>query len=184
MAAVRRGLSLRPVGPDFGVSPATVWHWVHHAAGQLRDRVDWSDRPHTPIKTRRTADTIEDQVLQLRRELRHDSDLGFYGAQTIHDVLADRQVRPLPSVRTIGRILQRRGIQPSWRCLELGAGAGSIARWLAARCPNGKVVATDIGTSFLTGLSAPNLQVLRQGQFVRQYVPWDRARDRGYRRAL
>ena len=59
------------------------------------------------------------------------------------------------------RILQRRGIQPSWRCLELGAGAGSIARWLAARCPNGKVVATDIGTSFLTGLSAPNLQVLR-----------------------
>jgi SAM-dependent methyltransferase len=59
------------------------------------------------------------------------------------------------------RILQRCGIQPSWRCLELGAGAGSIARWLAARCPNGQVVATDIGTSFLTDLSAPNLKVVR-----------------------
>lgn len=59
------------------------------------------------------------------------------------------------------RILQRCGIQPSWRCLELGAGAGSIALWLATRCPNGQVVATDIGTSFLTDLSAPNLKVVR-----------------------
>jgi tRNA A58 N-methylase Trm61 len=59
------------------------------------------------------------------------------------------------------RILQRRGIQPSWRCLELAAGAGLIARWLAARCPDGQVVATDIDTSFLSGLSAPNLGVLR-----------------------
>jgi SAM-dependent methyltransferase len=59
------------------------------------------------------------------------------------------------------RILEQRGIQPSWHCLELGAGAGSIARWLAFRCPDGQVVATDIGTTFLAGLSAPNLQVLR-----------------------
>lgn len=109
VVAVRRGRSLRQVAHDFGVSPATVLHWFNHAKGQRLDRVDWSDRPHTPLQTRRTADPIENQVLQLRRELRQDSDLGFYGAQTIHDVLADRHVRPLPSVRTIGRILQRRG---------------------------------------------------------------------------
>lgn len=59
------------------------------------------------------------------------------------------------------RTLEQRGIEQSWRCLELGAGGGSIARWLASRCPNGQVVATDIGTTFLAGLSAPNLQVLR-----------------------
>ena len=109
VTAVRRGRSLRQLGHDFGVSPATVLHWVNHAKGQRLDRVDWSDRPHTPQKTRRTADAIEDLVLQLRRELRQDSDLGFYGAETIHDILAGRQVQPLPSLRTIGRILQRRG---------------------------------------------------------------------------
>ena len=59
------------------------------------------------------------------------------------------------------RTLERRGIQPSWRCLELGAGAGSIAHWLASRCPDGQVVATDLGTTFLAARSAPNLRVLR-----------------------
>lgn len=37
-------------------------------------------------------------------------------------------------------------------CLELGAGAGSIAAWLAARVgPSGKVLATDIDASHLDG---------------------------------
>lgn len=37
-------------------------------------------------------------------------------------------------------------------CLELGAGAGSIAGWLAARVgPSGKVLATDIDVSHLDG---------------------------------
>lgn len=59
------------------------------------------------------------------------------------------------------RTLEQRGPRPSWRCLELGAGSGSIARWLATTCPDGQVVATDIGTKFLSGVSAPNLRVLR-----------------------
>lgn len=36
-------------------------------------------------------------------------------------------------------------------CLDLGAGAGSIARWLAGRCPRGRVVANDIDTRNLAG---------------------------------
>src|SRR4051794_38870011 len=105
VAAVRRGQSLREVADDYRVSPATVLRWVRHAEGQRLDRVDWSDRPHTPHKTRRTALAIEDLVL----ELRQDSDLGFYGAEAIRDALAEREVQPLPSLRTIGRILDRRG---------------------------------------------------------------------------
>ncbi|WP_433236328.1 class I SAM-dependent methyltransferase [Streptosporangium sp. CA-135522] len=31
-----------------------------------------------------------------------------------------------------------------WRCLELGAGTGTVARWLADRCPQGSVIATDL----------------------------------------
>jgi SAM-dependent methyltransferase len=38
------------------------------------------------------------------------------------------------------------------RCLEVGAGAGSMARWLAGRAgPDGHVLATDIDTRFLDG---------------------------------
>ncbi|MDH6126346.1 methyltransferase domain-containing protein [Kitasatospora sp. GP82] len=47
------------------------------------------------------------------------------------------------------RVFAERGLRADWRCLELGAGAGSIARWLSAQCPDGKVVALDIDTRFL-----------------------------------
>ncbi len=110
VAAVRQGQSLRSAALDFGVSPATVLHWVRHAGSQRLDRVDWSDRAPTPHHTQRTDADLEDLVLQLRVELRQHSDLGFYGAQTIRDALFQQQVCPLPSVRTIGRILSRRGV--------------------------------------------------------------------------
>ena len=46
------------------------------------------------------------------------------------------------------------------RCLEVGAGGGSIARWLADRvAPKGTVVATDVDTRFLEQLDRPNIEV-------------------------
>ena len=37
-----------------------------------------------------------------------------------------------------------RELAPGWRCLEVGAGGGSIARWLGQRVgPTGRVIATD-----------------------------------------
>lgn len=42
------------------------------------------------------------------------------------------------------------GVTTGWHCLEVGAGAGSIARWLADRVgPTGSVVATDVDVRFL-----------------------------------
>lgn len=58
------------------------------------------------------------------------------------------------------RRMQYLKIQPGWRCLEVGAGNGSIARWMSAHVgPDGKVVATDINTRFLIELGEPNLEV-------------------------
>src|SRR5262249_57099248 len=57
----------------------------------------------------RTDATIEDLVLTLRRELAESSDLGACGAQAIHQALLDRRLETVPSIRTIGRILERRG---------------------------------------------------------------------------
>jgi hypothetical protein len=71
--------------------------------------VDWHDRPCAPHATTRSEAAIEDLVLTVRTELGQCSDLGFHGAEAIHEALEARQAEPLPSVRTINRILQRRG---------------------------------------------------------------------------
>jgi SAM-dependent methyltransferase len=59
------------------------------------------------------------------------------------------------------RILTGLHIRPHWRCLELGAGNGSIARWLGVQCPDGRVVATDLDVSPLEGTVGPPVEVLR-----------------------
>jgi 2-polyprenyl-3-methyl-5-hydroxy-6-metoxy-1,4-benzoquinol methylase len=44
------------------------------------------------------------------------------------------------------------GITAGWRCLEIGAGSGSIARWMAERVgAHGHVLATDIDTRWIQG---------------------------------
>jgi len=109
VAAVRRGHSQQAVARRFGVSLATVQYWVHRARGRRLDRVDWSDRSHAPRTPHRTGRAIEDLVLSLRRELAETSDLGACGAKAIHHALRGRGVQDIPSIRTIGRILERRG---------------------------------------------------------------------------
>jgi hypothetical protein len=108
VAAVRRGRSLREVARQFGVGVATVAFWVQRAQDQRLDRVDWTDRSSAPHHPRRTDTSLEELVLQIRRELA-DSDLGAVGATFIQQALQQRGRRPLPSVRTINRILGRRG---------------------------------------------------------------------------
>jgi ubiquinone/menaquinone biosynthesis C-methylase UbiE len=54
------------------------------------------------------------------------------------------------------------GLAPDVRCLEIGGGRGSIARWLCQDvAPQGQVTATDLETGFLSELPLPNLTVLR-----------------------
>src|SRR4051795_12852330 len=106
--AVRRGQSLRAVAHQFGVGLATVAHWVERAKGQRLDRVDWSDRSHAPHKPRRTATAVEDLVLTTRSDLAK-GDLGAIGADAIRGALVGQGVANVPAVRTINRILGRRG---------------------------------------------------------------------------
>ena len=52
------------------------------------------------------------------------------------------------------RHLTEIGVGNGWHCLEVGAGAGSIATWLCDRVgSNGHVLATDIDTQFLETLN-------------------------------
>src|SRR6516162_1146643 len=55
---------------------------------------------------------------------------------------------------------RREMVRPGWRCLEVGAGRGSMAVWLAEQVgENGLVVATDIDVTYLQRLHLPNLVV-------------------------
>jgi SAM-dependent methyltransferase len=51
--------------------------------------------------------------------------------------------------RTRG-VIMRLGIGPGWRCLDVGAGAGTMAAWMADQVgPTGHVLATDVDPRFL-----------------------------------
>ena len=53
------------------------------------------------------------------------------------------------------RHLEVTGVGEGWRSLEVGAGGGSIARWLGERVgASGSVLATDIDIRYLAGLPA------------------------------
>ncbi|WP_165845735.1 class I SAM-dependent methyltransferase [Streptacidiphilus pinicola] len=51
--------------------------------------------------------------------------------------------------------------KPDWRCLEIGAGSGTVSRWLAEQCPAGKVTATDIELGPLSEAVAGNLEIVQ-----------------------
>ncbi len=71
--------------------------------------------------------------------------------------LFEARLDPL-TIRRIGRLeLSKRA-----RCLEIGAGHGSVARWLSTVVGHdGRVTATDLQTEFLSQLRAPNITVQR-----------------------
>jgi SAM-dependent methyltransferase len=60
------------------------------------------------------------------------------------------------------------GVGPGWRCLEVGAGGGSVVRHLAERVgPTGRVLATDIEPRFLEPLAdLANVDVCRHDVVV------------------
>jgi SAM-dependent methyltransferase len=54
------------------------------------------------------------------------------------------------------------GVHPGSRCLEVGAGKGSVAAWLCDQVgPTGRVIATDINTQLLQDITLPNFEVIR-----------------------
>ena len=62
---------------------------------------------------------------------------------------------------TIAR-LEKLGVAGGWRCIDVGAGGGSIARWLAERVgSSGSVLAIDVDLRLLEPLATSTLSVRR-----------------------
>lgn len=135
VAQVREGVGLRAVAREWGVTLSTVQRWVTRAGEVPLEEVDWTDRPAgCRTSPRRSQSRVEERVLKVRKSLKTQSDLGEYGAEAVHRELERRQERRIPSVRTIGRIIERRGAldgrrrvrrkapSPGWYLPEVSAG--------------------------------------------------------------
>jgi SAM-dependent methyltransferase len=53
------------------------------------------------------------------------------------------------------------GVGAGWRCLDVGAGGGSVTRMLADRVSTGSVLAVDLDTALLKGLVSDRVEVRR-----------------------
>ncbi len=52
--------------------------------------------------------------------------------------------------------LQQIGIQPGWRCIEIGAGLGTVSQWMAEQLGGeGEVICTDLQTDFILDIDHP-----------------------------
>jgi hypothetical protein len=108
---VRAGVGMREVARAFRVSLSVVQRWVGRASGQRLDRVEWSGKTTSANRpANRVTHDIEAVVLTLREQLGKTSDLGEHGAEAILAAMVASDVENRPSVRTIGRILERSGI--------------------------------------------------------------------------
>jgi hypothetical protein len=123
VAAVRAGSSRRAAARTFGVTLATVQYWLIRARGLPLDDIDWSTRPPIATHVARTPLEVEDLILDVRQILRAESVLGEYGPVAIRGALEalPEPPAPLPAVRTIARILERRGALDATRRVRRAA---------------------------------------------------------------
>jgi len=120
-----------------------------------------------------------------------DSDYVFRDANTQREWQRLRRIEEVFDAASQRRLLAA-GVRTGARCLEIGPGAGSIARWMAGQAgPSGHVTVVEINPQFLAGqtgfevvqgdirevsLPAQNYDVIH-GRYVLLHIP-------DYRKAL
>lgn len=110
VAMVRRGYSIREVARKFRLSRPTVERWVERAQGKRLDRTCFSNLSSAPKRVaNRVSIEVERKVLTLRTQLRDESALGEFGAAAIRREMERVGEEDIPSLRTIGYILERTG---------------------------------------------------------------------------
>src|SRR5690606_28466931 len=90
-------------------------------------------------------------------------------AESMYTFAGVERARELERLRRIEEIadpgsrhrLKAAGLGPGWSCLEVGAGAGSVAAWMAERVGSeGEVVAVDLDVGFLAASQLPGVQII------------------------
>lgn len=107
------------------------------------------------------------------------SDYIFEGHEQDDELVRLRMIEELFDPTTIGH-LERTGIGAGWHCLELGAGGGSIMKWLGATVGStGRVLGVDKSANHLHNLAKAPIQVV-DGDFmdISPDIPFDLAHCR------
>jgi len=103
----RNGESATGICASFGRSTRWLYKWIERFKEESNIWND--DRSRCPLSNpNRTSSEIEEVVQMIRLNLYNQS--YFCGAQAILWEMEDLEVRPLPSIRTINRILKRKGL--------------------------------------------------------------------------
>lgn len=107
----RAGVSIREIARRLNKDKKTVKKWVSRAADTRLDRVDFSDRRAIRKQAANRLDPlVEASIIEMRKVLKEESDLGEFGAKAIHQALRDAGMSSVPCVRTIGNVLLRNGL--------------------------------------------------------------------------
>ena len=102
---------MRSVARRWSVSLSLVQYWIRRAGDRRLDRVVWDNLPSgCRTAPNHTAPRVEDLVVRLRKQLGERSALGECGPQAIRSAMEARGRKRIPSLRTIARILERRGM--------------------------------------------------------------------------
>lgn len=102
-----QGESIAAIAKKLGYTRPWVYKWIErYQANQEHWQGDQSRAPHS--NSRQLPDEVTEAVKLVRRHL-YDQGL-FCGAQAISWELETLQVSPLPSLRTINRIVRREGL--------------------------------------------------------------------------
>jgi len=135
---------------SLGRSKAWLYKWLDRYEP---DNPDWyRDRPRSPLTSpQRTVREIE-EIIKLTRLSLYNQDL-FCGAQAIRWELEEQNVQPIPSLRTINRILSRNNLthRRTGRYEPKGAPYPS----LPAKLPNFRHQADFVGPRHLRGKAGP-----------------------------
>ncbi|WP_050591849.1 class I SAM-dependent methyltransferase [Salinispora fenicalii] len=102
------------------------------------------------------------------REQRHSTGALAPGAVSALDQVRLFEARHDPQTRAV---LADLPLSPSARCLEVGAGAGSVAHWLCEQVPHGGVVALDIDVRYLDPTAHRNLEIRHEDVTTALFAP-------------
>ena len=142
----KAGESPESICTSLGKSKVWLYRWIKRCSendnswSESRSRRPLTNPAHTPNE-------IEEIVRMLRLKL-YNQDL-FCGAQAIHWELEDLGIKPLPSIRTINRILSRNEL--TYRRTGKYEPKGTIYPELPSLLPNQTHQADLVGPCYLKG---------------------------------